>query len=693
MSEKITSQHRERIAAVYIRQSSPGQVLNNRESYRLQKRLSKLAVELGWPQSRIKIIEGDQGCSASTPQTREDFNALLQLVQDQQVGIVFGSDVSRLSRNSIDWTWLTHWCALYGTLLGDSQQIYDPSLPQDRLVLGIQGVLAAHELDMIHMRMQSGLDEKATRGELHQGVPRGYVVVEGRHLRKHPDKRVQNAIGRVFEKFSTCSSVSRLLTWLWEQNLQLPRPNTAGDGTQVEWVDANYRAVMDMLKNPKYAGIYVYPRYVQETKTLSCGKVQTTRRLAKPDEWSTVLHDHHPAYITQQVYESNQEKIAMNAQRFTASRGAVNRGSSLLAGLIECRRCGHKMQVSYGSAGRVSYSCRGGRRQRDGDSVNCFRFSADALERQLSDQILYVISPGGLLAAELAADRIASERNARHQQLLDQLEQARYEADLTRRRLNGVDPENRLVFSTLTSEWELGLQLVEDAEQALQTFGRDEPTRPTPQERERLNALGSQLEDVWYDESADGRLKQQVVRLLVEHVMADLDEERDEVVLWVKWSGGHHTELRSARRVRPVSTTWDLSAILETLRKILDDASISRTLNRHRVPSSEGNGTWTAEEVTAHRERLTIACFDEKLKESEGWLTQKETATYLGISPMSVSRLISTNILPAEGLACLPQVIRQSDLTNKAIQVAIRKIKTHGNAPLPTDPKQQTLVF
>ena len=691
MSEEITAQHQQRIAAIYIRQSSPGQVLNNRESYRLQKKLTTRAIELGWQETRINIIEGDQGQSASTPNTREDFNALLQLIQDQQVGIVFGIDVSRLSRNSIDWTWLTHWCGMHDTLLGDAQQIYNPALPQDRLVLGIQGVLAVHELDMIRSRMQAGLNEKATRGQLHHGVPRGYVVVEGKELRKHPNAAVQDAITRMFEKFSACSSVSQLVTWLWDQDIKLPRPAPSGDGTKFEWADANYRSVLDMLKNPKYAGIYVYPRHVRETKTQPCGKVQKRWRLANAEEWTTVLHDHHPAYITPQQYQANQEKIAMNAQRSTASRGATNRGVSLLAGLIECRRCSHKMQVHYSSTGRVSYNCSNGRRQRDRGSTSCFRFSADELERQLSEQILHVVSPAGLAAAELAASRLSDERDARRGQLLNQLEQARYEADLTRRRLDSVDPANRLVFSTLTSEWELGLQAVQDAEHNLQTFDLEDPPRPTAEEREQLNTLGSRLETLWYGESSNGRLKQQVVRLLVDHVLADLDEERDEVVLWVKWSGGHHTELRSARRRRP-RRKWDLASLLDTLRKILDDASISRSLNRHGVPSEE-RSAWTAKSVAATRKRLGITHFDAKLKESQGWLTQQEAAIYLGISPMSVSRLISTKVLTAEGIGGLPQVICQADLESKAIQDAVRRIKSHGNAPLPTNPNQKTLIF
>jgi len=697
VSDKIHPHHLGRLAAVYIRQSSLGQVKNHRESYRVQKGLVDRAQSLGWPAARIKTIEGDQGVSASRPQSRDDFNTLLQMIRDQQVGIVFGFDVARLARNSLDWTWLTHWSALHGTLIGDQHHVYDPRLSQDSLVLGIQGVLAAHEIDLIRQRLQSALEEKASRGALHHGVPRGYVVVDKMYLRKHPDRRVQQALERIFQKFETAGSVSELLSWLWEQNLKVPRAPISGDGTRVEWVEPNYRGLMDVLKNPKYAGIYVYPRYQYETEVLPCGTVRTTRRLSRPDEWEVVLKDHHPAYITCEQYEANQRKIAMNAQRCTASPGAVNRGSSLLAGLVECRRCGHKMQVSYSRTGRASYDCRNGRRQRDRredqGSPGCFRFAADALERQLSEQVLYVVGPAGVRAAELAAERMATERGSRRLVLSDELEHLRYEANLARRRLDNVDPENRLVFDTLASEWEVCLQSVADGESALEQFDVDDPPRPTAEERARLAGLGSRLADVWYAPETDGRLKQQVIRLLIEHVVAELDEERDEVVLWLKWSGGHHTELRGPRRrVGSGRRREDLSSIVNTLRKIADDESISRSLNRAGLKTPSGQ-PWTKRRVCSYRRQAKIAKFDASLKVREGWLTQAETATYLGISPMSVHRLIQQGILPAEGESRLPQVILRNDLATEAIQAAVRQIQSHGNAPLPKNPSQKTLFF
>ena len=176
---------------------------------------------------------------------------------------------------------LIHWCALHSTLIGDQHHVYDPAVPQDSLSLGIQGVLAVHELNTIHQRLRAALDEKASRGELHHGVPRGYVVVEGKHLRKHPDRRVQEVMERVFKKFETCTSVSELLSWLWSENIELPRPALDGDGTKYKWVAADYQSVLDLLKNPKYAGIYVYPRYQQATT--SCLVVQCKRPAGCPD--------------------------------------------------------------------------------------------------------------------------------------------------------------------------------------------------------------------------------------------------------------------------------------------------------------------------------------------------------------------------------------------------------------------------
>ena len=431
--------------------------------------------------------------------------------------------------------------------------------------------------------------------------------MDRRHLRKHLDRRVQEAIDRVFKKFKTSSSVGQLLAWLWEKGYQLPKPERRGDFMKYEMVDANYSCLVHMLQNPKYAGLYVYPRFRFETSVLPDGTVIKKKRPTRSGEWQVCLEDQHPGYITLAEYEANVEKIAMNAPRHSPdSRGAANKGSALLSGLITCRRCHHKMRVHYRKRGGVSYYCQPDKRQRVNGHSCCFTITGDELERQLSEQILYAIGPAGVKAAQLASDRLAAERATARSILSNELEQLRYNADLARRRFDNVDPANRLVLDTLSSELEVALQSVAERESRLARFDCDEPQRPTPEEQAELERLGSRLETVWYDVEADGRLKQQIVRVLIEHVLADVDETSNESVLWVHWSGGHHTELRAPRggrrgRKPPI----DLPKVINTLRKVTNDEEISRALNRRGVPTERGE-SWTKRRVSRYRERNDI---------------------------------------------------------------------------------------
>ena len=515
--------------------------------------------------------------------------------------------------------------------------------------------------------------------------------MDSKHLRKHPDRRVQQAIDRVFEKFQTTASVSQLLTWLWDKHYQLPRP-ASSDGQAFEMVDATYTGLLDMLQNPVYAGLYAHPRFRTETTVLPGGTVQKKTRRARPEEWEVRREGNHPAYIDLAQYETNQEKIAMNAQRFApASRGSANKGRALLAGLIECRRCHHKLQVHYDSQGRVTYHCQHGKRQRDRDAAGCIRLAGEELERQLSEQVLYAVSPAGVQAALLAGERLAAERATQRSILSDELERFRYEADLARRRFDNVDPANRLLLDTLATEVEAALQALAEQEAKLARFDHDEPPRPTPTEQAELERLGGDLEAVWYAAEADHRLKQQIVRVLIEHVLADVDEATDESVLWLQWTGGHHTELRAPHRRRGGSQReLDLSEVLETLRKIADDEEMSRALNRAGI-RTERDESWTRGRVLRYRQRCGIAAYSAAEKSAAGWLSQSEAATKLEISPMSLNRLIQRGILPSEGESRLPQVIQQVDLSRKEVIHAVKQIKSHGNSPLPENPKQPFL--
>lgn len=693
MHDKITPEHLKRLAVVYVRQSSPGQVRNHIESARVQRGLLQRAIELGWRERCVLVVDDDQGVSATRPGLRSGFDELLQRVQAGDVGMVFASEVSRLARNNVEWSLLIYYCAVVGAVVGDESQVWDPALPQDSLVLGIQGVLAMHESFAIRKRMQQGLRQKASRGELHHGTPPGYVCVEGKHLRKHPDERVRRSVQRVFQEFERSTSVYQLLARLWDCDVQLPAPARHGDAATVTWMDPCYDRLLDMLENPKFAGIYAYPlrRIVQETRPDgSLHKV--ARKLPRP-EWDVELRDQHPAYISVEQYERNQEKLAMNANRFAPqARGAALSGEALLAGLIRCRRCDHQMAVGYRSSGAITYECRRGRRQREAATGGCLRFRANELEEQLVEHVLQAVSPAGVEAAQWAAECLRAERAAQRQVLEDAREHARYLADLARRRFDKVDPANRLVFETLTQELEQSLAAIEEQQAKLAAFERDAPPRPTPRELALLQELGSRLEEVWFDEHSDGRLKKEIVRTLIHHVYAELDETSDEVVLYVEWSGGHVTELRHRRRrSKSRSTAGQLKAVIDTLRKVADDEALARILNRSRLRTPQGK-TWTKRRVSAFRRHYAIAAFDAAQKRQQGWLLQSEAATRLKISPMSVHRLIQAGILtPAAHFPGLPSVLQQSELETKTVQRAVLAIQHHAKAPLPSDPRQLSL--
>ena len=628
MSEKIQPEHRERLALVYVRQSSAGQVQHHEESGRVQRGLAERALSLGWSASRIRVLDGDQGESASVPQSRASFGELVQLVRDGAVGLILASEVSRLSRNDVDWMLLVQYCELVGTLLADEHEVFNPAAGEDRFILGIRAVLAVHEKDRLQARMARAKLEKASRGELHHALPPGYVCVEGKHLRKHPDPLVQEAVAKVFLEFETCSSVRALARRLWSLNFQLPVVRHGRSWEEVEWVEPHVDQLLDMLQNIRYAGTYAYGCTQTVTTMGPNGRLVKKVRRVPREEWEVELPNNHPAYLRMAQYEAHQKKIAMNASSFAPrARGAVQDGSALLVGLVECRRCAHRMGVRYRSSGAIAYACRGGRRQREGGGPGgCFTFRANELEAQVVEQLLSAVSPAGVAAAELAAARLAEQWSARRAVLEAACADARELAGVAERRFKALDPENDRVFASLATEYEVALASLGEQEVRLAEFDEATPQLPTREQREALLELGQDLERVWFHPEASPRLKKQLVRALIEHVYADVDEELQEVVWWVKWAGGHHTELRVPRgrrgRPRPPS---DRKAIVATLRKVAHDEEIARLLNRSRVRTARGK-TWNQRRVSQFRQRHQIAAFSGAEKEREGWLLQCEAA-------------------------------------------------------------------
>lgn len=685
----IKPYHLERNAYVYVRQSSPGQVRRNREGQQRQRAMVDHVAALGWPRAQIVVLDGDTGQSGSSQHGRMELQSLLEAIFTRTVGVVAARELSRLVRDNQDWMQVVRLCRFQDVLLADERRVYDAGDPQDRMVLGIQGAFNEFELSMIIDRMQQSLRQKAARGEQYDALPPGYVCRGGSLCEKHPDPRVQRAIQKVLDDFERFPSARQLYLHLDANTFQLPVVPHGRDWRDVEWVTPSYAQILAMVVHPVYAGIYVRGRRKRITTLDAQGHKQTKEHRVPREDWEVFLPNHHEPYIPQEAWERNMAKISANANvHGHLAKGAVGRGQSLMAGLLRCRRCGNRLSAQYPSTG-VRYVCRGGHRQRMRGGASCLAFHGEPVEALLAEEILDVVGPAGIEAARRAAERLAAGYQEQRQLLVDRLEAVREAETRAQREYKQTDVTYTAVRQALGAEWEAALARVAQEESHLAAFEARQPVLPTSSQLEQLAHLGEDVRRLWNHPQASNSLKQQLVRVLIQEIAVDVDATRDEVILWIQWFGGHHTQLRGRRTLRRGKLpAGELKSIVETLRKVQADGAIASLLNREGIRTSGGE-TWTRERVAHYRQRVGISAYSAALKRASGWLTQSETATRLGISPMSVHRLVSSGILPAEQpQRGLPMVILDAHLDLSEVKRAVLSLKAGHTCPLPDDPRQ-----
>ena len=691
MSEKLQLHHLQRLAVVYVRQSSPAQLRNNRESPRRQRALKERARELGWPEERILVLEEDRARTGSSTHGREAYHELAEKVVEGRVGMILAIEVSRWARDNVAWQLLLRDCIYADVLLADEQKIYDAHDPHDHVILGIQGVLAEYELGLLRRRMQECWWEKAKRGEIFTNIATGYVEVRGQGLEKHPDRRVQHSLDRLFRRFEKTPSVMKLCQWYLEHDEPLPYVAHGDDPHHVQWLPANYSRLLWLLKNPAYTGTYVIGRTQTIVRRSEEGERVRSRRLALPEQWQVVAKNCFPAYINWEQYERNLAKIQGNAtMKGSGSQGAPREGGALLGGLLRCGRCGRRLTVHYDRLGTARYVCREGWRGRERRSGR-LSLSGRQIDGVFSQVLLDALRPAGIEAARRAAELGNQEYRQQEQRLAEELKQRQYEAERARRQFDRVEPENRLVAAELEQRWNQALSRADAVRSRLNEFQQRKDSPLSEAEMGRLMSLGARLETVWYAAETEMSIRKQIVRLLVEEVVVQPGESHDMIALWIHWTGGHHTPLtipRVGRLGRRPMT--EVKLVIGMLRAVCDDRGLAHALNRNEV--RYGKETWTAQGVRHFRQRHGIAAFDAAEKATRGLLTGEEAALRLGISTMSVHRLVQRGILPAEQPAAgFPFVIRQSDLSLPEVEEAVRRILLNLPRPLPDDPNQLKL--
>jgi DNA invertase Pin-like site-specific DNA recombinase len=630
-SELIKPHHLRRLAIVYVRQSSPHQVLTNTESRRLQLALRQRAEQLGWASENVRVLESDTAQSASTLAGRAGFQELVTLVSTDQVGIIFAYDAQRLARNCTDWYPLLDVCGFRQCLIADGDGVYDPADPNGRLLLGLKGQIAEWELHTLQRRCLDALEAKAQRGELNQILPAGLERDAAGVVRKAAHQEVQERLALVFDTFWKQKSIAKTVRDLRQRGLSIPRKDRFG---QLVWRSPTVSSIGSILTNPAYAGAYVRGR----TQPYRNAQGKMRQRRLPMDRWRICLHDQYPPYVSWERFQAIYAMIQDNYQQYdrNRTRGVPRPGKALLHGLVCCGECGHKMVVQY--KGGTRYLCNYLRGQHQ--TPVCQHLPGDAIDAWVVQQFFSALS-----AAELdlftSSQQQASQEQARVARAWEQqLQRLRYQAQLAERQFLAADPDNRLVTSELERRWEEALRAHHEAEAAWQ---REQSQRvaaaPLPAElRELLESAGQRLPELWARKDFLSQTQRKaMLRSLIDKVVAHRVAS-DAVQVRIVWRGGQTTE---ATLPVPVSSWRELSladamerTIVKLARKGTSDEEIAQALTRHgyRSPMRMEVLPSTVRHIRLKHRILRKACQSHP-RRVPGCLTVSQLAARLGVSP------------------------------------------------------------
>jgi len=555
---KIQGWHRDRLAVIYVRQSSRQQVADHGESTRLQYGLTGRAAALGWAASRVMVIDEDLGRSAANAAERPGFARLVAEITMGHVGLVLGLEMSRLARAGRDWHQLIELCSLAGALLADADGVYDPNWYNDRLLLGLKGTMSEVELHLIRQRMAAGRLAKASRGELAVPLPAGYARRPAGEVALDPDEQVQAVIRLVFRLFDELGTVHAVLRFLVEHQVRIGMRERSGPGKgEVAWRAPHQQGLVNMLRNPAYAGIYAYGRSRTDPSRRLPGREHSGRvRRLEAGQWLVRIEGALPAYISVGQYERNLARLAANRARADAA-GAPRNGPALLGGLVACGICGQRLQANYEASGQGltgRYCCQ--RRHDTYGEPRCQQMAAPFLDEHVVAQVLSALAPAALELSVTAAGQVEARRAEVGRIWRQRLERADFACDRARRQYQLAEPENRLVARQLEREWETALAERAHLGDEYERYQRARPARLSAAELAAIRALAGDIPALWAAPTTTVADRKRLLRAVIESVQVTADGATERVHAAITWAGGHqtHADLR-----RPVARIDQLS--------------------------------------------------------------------------------------------------------------------------------------
>lgn len=627
----VTSQHLNRTAIVYIRQSTIAQVRFHKESTERQYALREKALNLGWSENLIEVIDEDLGLSGAHKSNRQGFQRLVGQVSLGQVGAIFGLEVSRLARSSADLLQLLEICAIFDTLVIDEDGFYDLNDFNDRLILGFKGTMSEAELHFLRARLLGGKKNKAHKGELHFPLPVGFCFDSDGSTVMDPDEAVRAAVEHAFSSFQASGSAYGVVKFFAENSLQFPKRAYGGTWAgKLIWGTLTHSRVLSILSNPAYAGAYCYGRYKHRKMLNNKGDFKAYTVRLPQDQWEVLIRDHHPGYISWDQYQENLRQLQRNRTNLELS-GPAREGSALLQGLLVCGICGKRMTVRYTGNGGIQphYECR--KRWVEGKACFCSSIRAESIDQAITNRIMEILQPAELELALLSLNKLIAADDAANKSWQLALEQSKYEVDRAFRQYDLAEPENRLVIRTLEAKWNEKLTALQQLREDYERFKAGRSWSPTGADREMILRLSQDIPRIWNAPTTTMQDRKRIVRLLIEDITITSRRFDPDVYLGIRWRSLHTETIHTRKRLPPSISRKHPINTVELIRVLSDTmtaAEIAEHFNQCGYRTPEGR-TFTPSSIAWLRYRYKIR----GLTKPENELTVRDVAAKFNVSP------------------------------------------------------------
>ena len=642
--QKITARHLSRQAMLYVRQSTLHQVLENTESTARQYGLRQRAIALGWEASHIVVIDQDLGQSGASAVDRAGFQRLVAEVGLGHVGLVMGLEVSRLARSSLDWHHLLEICTMTGTLILDEDGLYDPATFNDRLLLGLKGTMSEAELHVLQARLKGGILHKASRAALKVPLPVGLVYTEDQTVILDPDAQIQQALRLLFATFKRTGSAWATVKYFRDQGLLFPRRVRIGPHAgELHWMPLQHNAVLKVLRNPRYAGAFCFGRTHTSKHPDGSLHIQTLPQ----EQWLFLVREVHAGYLSWEDYEANRAQLRANRRAHGEDRrhGPPREGPALLQGLVICGRCGNRMTVRYhdvksGKRLYPEYMCQKEMIEHAEEKV-CQRILGAGPAAAIAELLLAQLTPLAIDTTVQVYEELHTQAEAARHLRAQQVERARYAAELAQRRFLRVDPENRLVADVLEADWNARLRELACVQEEAEQQNEAEQRKLSALEQQAIADLVDDFPRVWKDPRTSDRDRKRMVRLLLEDVTVLKQEEV--IAVHVRFKGGVQQTITV-----PVSrgrrSTPELIALIDQLLDDYTDAEVAEQLNQRGWRTYEGK-PFTAARVLSLRRYQQLKTHATRLAE-RGLLSAEEAASAYGVCRETLMAWGRAGLLP-----------------------------------------------